>query len=220
MKEELLKLLVAKFVGVPEAILERIASKKAVSVTDKSQLQSVVDGIDYGQIVQSEVDARVTDSNKKAVQNYENKHGLKDGKKAETPSPNPTPTPAQGGLTLEDITKVVNAAVTPLKQEIEGYKTEQSRSSYQERVKTTLADKKIPESFWSKRSMQIESDEQMEAFVNEVDGDWTDFRQEQINAGVMVDIPSDPGGEQNETDSLVNQINEGTKEIVEQQKSN
>ena len=50
MKEKLLALLVAKFAGVPEAMLEGIATKKAGSVSDEAQLQSIADGIDFGQV--------------------------------------------------------------------------------------------------------------------------------------------------------------------------
>lgn len=216
MKEKLLALLVAKFAGVPKATLERIAEKKAGSVTDEAQLQSVADGIDYGQIVQSEVDSKITDSNKRAIQNYETTHKLKDGKPASAE------TPAPGNQNPDDlatmVSNAVKAAVAPLQQEIQVFKQKDTQNSYLGRVKSTLLEKKIPESFWGKRSINVESDEQLTAVVTEIETDWTTFRQEQINAGVMIDKPVSGSGPAGDGESLAKQIEAGTKEIVEQSK--
>jgi hypothetical protein len=214
MKEKLLALLVAKFAGVPKATLERIAEKKAGSVTDEAQLQSIADGIDYGQIVQSEVDSKVTEANKLAVSNYEKKHNLKEGKPVENPGQNPD---------LNDIkTIVANAikdAVAPLQNELLQFKQKETQNTYLGKVKTSLSEKKIPESFWSKRALNVESDEQLTATVAEIETDWTTFRQEQINAGVMIDKPASSSGPAADGESLAKQIEAGTKQIVEQSKN-
>lgn len=217
MKEKLLALLIAKFVGVSKATLERIAEKKAGSVTDEAQLQSIADGIDYGQIVQSEVDSKITDSNKKAIQNYESTHKLKDGKpvSAEPPAPGTPPDPNDLATMVSN---AVKAAVAPLQQELQVFKQKETQNSYLGRVKTTLSEKKIPESFWGKRAINVESDEQLTAIVTEIETDWTAFRQEQINAGVMIDKPASGAGPAGDGESLAKQIEAGTKEIVEQQK--
>lgn len=216
MKEKLLALLVAKFVGVPKATLERIAEKKAGSVTDEAQLQSIADGIDYGQIVQSEVDSKITESNKLAVSNYEKKHNLKEGK------PVSTEPPAPGNQNSDDISTIVanavKTAVAPLQQELQAFKQKETQNSYLGRVKNTLSEKKIPESFWGKRTINVESDEQLTAVVAEIETDWTTFRQEQINSGVMIDKPASGGGPVTDGEGLAKQIEAGTKEIVEQNK--
>lgn len=216
MKEKLLTLLVAKFTGVPKATLERIAEKKTGSVTDDAQLQSIADGIDYGQIVQSEVDSKITESNKKAVQNYETTHKLKDGKPIST-----EPSPLAGNP--DDISVIVanavKAAVEPLQQKIEGFEKKETQATYLGRVKSTLSDKKIPESFWGKRAIHIESEEHLTTVVSEIESDWTNFRQEQINAGVMIDKPVSGGSPSTDGETLAKQIEAGTKQIVEQQKN-
>lgn len=215
MKEKLLALLIAKFAGVSKATLERIAEKKAGSVTDEAQLQSIADGIDYGQIVQSEVDSKVTESNKLAVSNYERKHNLKDGKPASNEPPQDPPKPDDIATM---VTKAVTAAVAPLQQELQVFKQKELQNNYLGKVKTTLSEKKIPESFWGKRSLNIESDEQLTTVVAEIETDWTAFRQEQINAGVMIDKPASGSGPVGDGESLAKQIEAGTKEIVEQTK--
>ena len=217
MKEKLLALLVAKFVGVPKATLERIAEKKAGSVTDEAQLQSIADGIDYGQIVQSEVDSKITDSNKKAIQNYESTHKLKDGKPVSTEPPTPGTPPDPNDLATM-VSNAVKAAVAPLQQELQVFKQKDTQNTYLGKVKTSLSEKKIPESFWGKRSINVESDEQLTSVVTEIETDWTNFRQEQINAGVMIDKPASGTGPAGDGESLAKQIEAGTKEIVEQTK--
>ena len=217
MKEKLLALLVAKFAGVSEAMLEGIATKKAGSVSDESQLQSIVDGIDFGQVLQSNLDSKITDSNKKAIQNYEATHKLKNGKPVENPNPDPNP----GGDPNDIATIVANAiktAVEPLQQKIDGFEKEKHQETYISKAKVQLKGKNVPDSFWSKRNVVIESDDQLETVVSEIETDWTTFRQEQIDAGVMIDKPASSSGSNSDSQGLANEIEEGTKEIVEQQK--
>lgn len=188
MKEKLLALLVAKFSGVSKATLERIAEKKAGSVTDEAQLQSIADGIDYGLIVQSEVDSKIKESNKKAIQNYEETHKLKDGKPVET-DPN-HPSPPGGGDDLKTlIANAIKDAVTPLQQKLEGYERKETQAALFSKVKTKLSEKKIPESFWAKRGINIEKEEQLDEIVSEIETDYTAFKQEMVNQGVMLDVP-------------------------------
>ena len=47
MKEQLLTLLAAKFVGVDNAILGRIADKLAKTATTADEAQTAVDGVSY-----------------------------------------------------------------------------------------------------------------------------------------------------------------------------
>lgn len=209
MKEKLLALLVAKFTGVSKATLERIAEKKAGSVTDESQLQSIADGIDFGQIVQSEVDSKITESNKLAVSNYEKKHNLKEGKPVEANPPNPNPTdPPKPDDIATIVANAIKAAVEPLQKEITGFKAEKTQAGYSEKLKTALKGKNIPESYYSKRNLVIESDEQLQTVTAEIESDWTNFRQEQINAGVMIDVPAPSGGNSSDFISKMQAINE------------
>ena len=80
MKKKLLDALKTKFSGVSEAILDRIATKKAEGVTDESQITAIVDGINFQDVLTSYGDYRANEANVSSVRNYEEKHGLKDGK--------------------------------------------------------------------------------------------------------------------------------------------
>lgn len=186
MKEKILALLVAKFAGVPEATLERIATKKAGSVSDESQIQSVVDGIDYGQIVQSEVDSKITDANKKAVQNYETTHKLKDGKPVDKADPEPgkKPDPTDiAAIVAAELAKVV----TPLQQQIAQFKGEKTTETRVQTLESKLKD--LPDSFKTQKlkdfkRMNFETEEAFTEYLTEVETDITGLKQELADKGL------------------------------------
>lgn len=222
MKEKLLTLLVAKFAGVPKATLERIAEKKAGSVSDENQLQSIVDGIDYGQVLQSEVDAKITASNQKAIQNYENKYKIKDGKPVTDPKPDPNPDST-------DIKSIVSAAVSeavkPLQEKINNYEAKQTRETLTSQVLDKVrggfeneADKKLFDAWFDGRSVEIETAEEVDSVAEKISSGYTSFKQKQVDSGVVIDIPVESSGSSTDSESLAKEISEGTKEIVEQQK--
>lgn len=88
MKEKILAALKAKFQGVNAAILDRIATQLAKTVTTEDQVKTAVDGVskDFIDVIEAYGDSRATDAQKTAVQNYESKYGLKDGAKVDNPA--------------------------------------------------------------------------------------------------------------------------------------
>lgn len=80
MKEKLLALLQTRFAGVDNAILDRIATKKAENITDEAQLPTIVEGIGFQDVLTSYGDYRAGDATQTAVKNYEKRHNLKEGK--------------------------------------------------------------------------------------------------------------------------------------------
>lgn len=91
MFEKILEGLKTKFPGVEAKILERIAKKKAETTTKEEEVKTVVDGVTFQSIIESESDRRANEAQVSAVANYEKKYGLKDGKTIEKPEP-PKPT--------------------------------------------------------------------------------------------------------------------------------
>lgn len=81
MLQEILNALKAKFEGVSDAVLNRIAAKLAKTVTTAEQVKSAVDGVTLQQVIDSYADNRATEATQTAIRNYEQKHGLKDGVK-------------------------------------------------------------------------------------------------------------------------------------------
>ena len=99
MFEKILAGLKTKFPGVDSKILERIAKKKAETTTTEDEVKTVVDGVTFQSIIDSEGDRRANEAQSSAVSNYEKKYKLKDGKPSEPPQQDPPqpPTPPAGG---------------------------------------------------------------------------------------------------------------------------
>lgn len=87
MKKQILDALKAKFPGVSEQVLSRIADKLAKTATTDEQVATAVEGVTYQQIIDGEADRRATEATQTAVSNYEKKHGLKDGQKVQGGEP-------------------------------------------------------------------------------------------------------------------------------------
>lgn len=99
MKAQALDALKAKYVGVSEAILSRIAEKIVKTAKTQEEITTAVEGVTFQQVLESYGDSRATEAQQTAVTNYEKKHGLKDGKKVENGggSSDPNSNGGQGG---------------------------------------------------------------------------------------------------------------------------
>lgn len=212
--EQILAGLQTKFSGVDAAILTRIATKKAEGVTDASQVNSIVEGVGFSDVLTSYGDFRAGDASFKSVQNYEKKHNLKDGKPIETTT---TTTNAQHQTTEQhpDMAKIiadaVSAAVKPLSDELAQFKAEKSQATRQEQVMAKAKEYGIPETFAKRYSIPDDAD---------LDTYFKDVKQELANIGFQGVTPPESAEVkiEKESESIANMISEGTKTIVESKK--
>ena len=208
MKEKILALLKTKFPGVDEATLSRIAEKKAVGVTDESQLQTIADGVGFQDVLNSYGDFRANTAVTSAVTNYEKKHGLKDGKPIEIEKPveKPVEKPADDMATI--IANAVSAAMKPLSDKLTQFETEKLQATRQEQILAKAKEYGIPES--QAKRYGIPEDADLDAY----------FKQELTNEGFEgVRSPEVGGDTKTEAESIASMISEGTKTIVEQNKN-
>ena len=77
----------AKFQGVNESILGRIADKLGKTITNAEQITTAIEGVTFQQVLESYGDSRATEAQQTAVRNYETKYGLKDGAKIDQQKP-------------------------------------------------------------------------------------------------------------------------------------
>lgn len=129
MFELILKALKTKFPGVDAKILERIAKKKAETTTKEEEVKTVVDGVTFQSILESEGDRRADEAQKTAVTNYEKKYKLKDGKPTDEPAPKTTPSQTNQPTGGEDsevmkMLKEIKADNEQLRNELNGFKSE------------------------------------------------------------------------------------------------
>lgn len=213
-QEQILAGLQTKFSGVDAAILTRIATKKAEGVTDASQVNSIVEGINFPDVLNSYGDFRAGDATRTSVSNYEKKHNLKDGKPIEDPNPNPNPNPApkQPEDMATIIANAVSAAVKPLSDKLTQFETEKSQATRQEQIAAKAKEYGIPENFVP--MLKIADDADLDTFMK-------DAKQSFANIGFQGVTPPESAETkvEKETSAIASMIKEGTKTIVEQNKN-
>lgn len=81
MKAKLIEALRAKFEGVQDAILGRVADKliSGGKVKSEGDIANAVAGVTFQQVLENYGDSRADEAQKSAVKNYENKYKIKDG---------------------------------------------------------------------------------------------------------------------------------------------
>ena len=82
-KQAIFDALKAKFVGVSDAILNRIVDKNHKTILTEEQVKTFVEGMTLQQVIDGYADSRVTEATQTAISNYEKKYNLKDGNKVE-----------------------------------------------------------------------------------------------------------------------------------------
>ena len=211
MKEKILAALKTKFIGVDDAILNRIADKKAIGVTDESQVTSIVEGVSFQDVLNSNGDFRANQAQSSAVQNYEKKFNLKDGKPLEDLNPAPNPNPAPQGDIAKMIADGIAAAVKPYADKLSDYEKQTLQERRNGEIMAKAKEYGIPE--FIIKGKQIADDADLDTFCK-------DLKQEMTNAGYEgVKAPENPDQVlKTESESLAKMINDGTQEIVKAQK--
>ena len=211
--EQILAGLKTKFQGVEDATLQRIASKKAEGVTDESKVNSIVEGISFQDVLTSYGDYRADGAQKTAVSNYEKKHNIKDGKPIEEPKPQdplPTPTPQ----TTEQVPAWAQSLIDSNKTLSEKLAAMDAKTKADERNQQMADVAKsfgIPE--FAYKGKQIANDADLNQY-------FTDLKQEMQNSGFQFAKSPEEGNHEHksEVNSIAEQINKGTQQIVEQNK--
>lgn len=179
MKKTILDALKAKFVGVSEAILDRVATKLARTVFTAEQVAPAVEGVTIQQVIDSYGDSRATEAQQTAVHNYESKYGLKDGQKIDgggsgqqtttTTVQTETP-PAAGGDIAAQIAAAVSAAVKPLTDEIAALKTGRVTETRRQQLNAVigkLTDENVRKAY-ERTPIENLSDEEFTTLLGEV----------------------------------------------------
>lgn len=190
----------AKFVGVSDAILDRVATKLAQTVTTAEQVQTAVDGVTFQQVLESYGDSRATQATQTAVHNYETKYGLKDGVKVTPPEQQPpvvppvTPpvTPPAGGA--EAVPAWAQALIesnNSLKNELAQMKTDRTTETRKQQISTLI--EKLPENLrkaYSRTPVDGLTDEQFTALVDEITTEVGDIQSSIQQKGAVFGKPA------------------------------
>ena len=199
MKQQILTALKAKFVGVSDAILDRVATKLAQTVTTAEQVQTAVDGVTFQQVLESYGDSRATQATQTAVHNYETKYGLKDGVKVTPPVVPPvTPpvTPPSGGAeTVPAWAQALIDSNNSLKNELAQMKTDRTTETRKQQISTLI--EKLPENLrkaYSRTPVDGLTDEQFTALVGEITTEVGDIQSSIQQKGAVFGKPAAQNG--------------------------
>lgn len=181
MREKILAQLIAKHSGVSKKALGLIADKLAKKVTEEGGIDDAITGFDnavgikeFADDLQREGDSRVGEAKKE----WEKKNPPKPAKTDE-PTDDPKPaedTPAWAKALLDKVDRL-----------------EREKAVGTNASKAEAALKDVPKSFWKGRTIP-EKEDDLQAFIDSVTTDFTAFKQEQIDAGLMQLTPPVDGG--------------------------
>ena len=204
MKQQILTALKAKFVGVSDAILDRVATKLAQTVTTAEQVQTAVDGVTFQQLLESYGDSRATQATQTAVHNYETKYGLKDGVKVTPPETQPpvvppvtppvTP-PAGGAETVPAWAQALIDSNNSLKNELAQMKTARTTETRKQQISTLI--EKLPENLrkaYSRTPVDGLTDEQFKTLVGEITTEVGDIQSSIQQKGAVFGKPAAQNG--------------------------
>lgn len=205
-----------KFSGVDTATLTRIATKKAEGVTDETKVNSIVEGISFQDVMQNYGDFRAGQAQTSAVTNYEKKHGLKDGKPIENPKPEP-PKPEPKPDEKPDIAKLIAdgiaAGIKPFSDKLAAFEAKEAQAQRMAQISSVAKKYGIPDFMLKDRTIPENTD---------LDTYMKDVKQEMTNAGFQFNKSPETAEQklEKETSEFAKMIENDTKQIVEQQKSN
>ena len=206
MKNKILELLKPKFEGVSETILGRIADKLSKTAKTDEDVNTLIEGVTFQQILESYGDSRATEAQQSAVANYEKKHGLKDGKSVKTePKTEPKAEPKTEDDDVPAWAKALIDSNNSLKSELEaikGEKTTNKRKSALDKVLGKAPDKIRQRYTKDFERMSFKDDEDFNAWIGDITPDVEAITNEYNTKGGVVRRPKSGGGGNGENENV------------------
>ena len=206
MEEKILALLVAKFMGVNNAILSRIANKLTAKTTQTAtdeEVATLIEGVTFQNVLDSYGDNRATEATQSAVSNYEKKYGIKEGQKVNGDDPDPNePDPTGKDSETSAAIKTLLGVVKNLTDEVTAIKTGKITDSRKQRYEAVIAnlsdDDKKP---YQRTSIDSLTDEAFEALVTDVTAEVGVIEAREKARGSVFNRPLGGGGGGDKTPS-------------------
>lgn len=195
MKKKILEALKAKFEGVSETILDRIAAKLAKTATTEDQVATAVEGVTLQQVIESYGDSRATEAQQTAVRNYEAKYNLKDGKPEKIDGGEPN----KGKATEPSGTEDTPAWVKELTDRLD--RLEASRTAENRKQQLGKVIDRLPENLrkaYERLPLDGYSDEQFSTVLSEITTEVEGIAGETAAKGGVFGKPSVANGNNNQ----------------------
>ena len=215
MRQQILDALKAKFSGVSEKILGRIADKLAKTATTAEQVTTAVEGVTFQQVLESYGDSRATEAQQTAVHNYETKHGLKDGQKIDNGSGSQggtqtVQTPPAGGEQVPAWAQTLIDSNKKLEERLNKMDGDRTTATRKQQLSTII--EKLPENLrkaYERTPVDGLTDEQFNTLVSEVTSEVDGIVNDTRAKGAVFGRPAAQNG------GSSSQGNELTKEQIE-----
>lgn len=199
-----------KFAGVDTATLTRIATKKAEGVTDETQVNSIVEGISFQDVLTSYGDFRAGDARITAVANYEKKHNLKDGKPIENPEEKKDENKDEKKDEVPSWAQALIDSNKSLSEKLTAYEAKEAQAQRNSQISAVAKKYGIPEFMLKDRNIPENTD---------LDTYFKDMKQDMSNNGFQFSKAPETAEQKQEKEAseFAKMIEADTKSIVEQQ---
>lgn len=195
--KQIIEALQTRFEGVSDAILERVAKKISKTITDEATMEAAVNAVTFQQVVESYADYRVTEAQKTAVQTYEKKYGLKDGKAVVTPTATNEPTKTTTTDDMPEWAKSLVESINSQNKIIEALKADKAINGRKAMLNEALS--QMPASVKSRYEkdfarLNFKDDEDFTAWLEEAKTDFAQMQTEYQQKGATFQPPFVGGG--------------------------
>lgn len=184
MKSKILEALKTRFasLGFGDKAFEGVADYLATTITEEENIETGINGVEgLLKSFQGDIDKRVTDAVNKAKKE---KPTAKPGEKpVEQPTPENVKTESSE---ISERDKFLIDQIKALTDKIQSIESGNRMKSYQEKIRSTMTEKNIPEKYYSRivAGKDFESDDQFNEFVGDVEKGWKDLEQDLKNDGL------------------------------------
>ena len=199
MRKEILDALKAKFPGVSDSVLGRIADKLAKTATTAEQVKTAVEGVTIQQVIESYGDSRATEASntarENAVKDYESRYGLKDGVKVTNNTNNGGEQPIGGSATNPTGGDETPAWAKTLLERIGRLETSKTTETRKQQLNAIIS--KLPETTrkaYERLPLDKYSDEEFTTMLGEVTTEVEGIVDETQARGGVIGKPSATGG--------------------------
>lgn len=199
MRKEILDALKAKFPGVSDSVLGRIADKLAKTATTAEQVTTAVEGVTIQQVIESYGDSRATEASntarENAVKDYESRYGLKDGVKVTNNTNNGGEQPTGGSATNPTGGDETPAWAKTLLERIGRLETSKTTETRKQQLNAIIG--KLPETTrkaYERLPLDKYSDEEFTTMLGEVTTEVEGIVDETQARGGVFGKPSATGG--------------------------
>ncbi len=198
MKEKILAALKERFkgLGIQDGLLDRFATTLSVTVKEETAIDTAVQAIQLSQLVQSEVDSKITSSNKKAVENAQSKI-IAEAFKEKGLNLDGTPIVKveveKDGDDIPDYMKTFMAeqkkTIEDLTAQVKGNADKATQSQLKEKVIEKLKEAKVSPFFYARIPIELTDPEKVSEFAESIIADATKARQDDVNENLTYEKP-------------------------------